>query len=582
MTTLTRSAIRNVVLSLSLWLLAVGCESTAEPRNGAPVVHIIEPAGVLTVPESTAVTLRGTATDPEDGTLSGASVKWTSTRDGQLGTGDSIRVSTLSAGNHVITLTATDSKGLSASATVPVTVTPFVAGNKPPQVSITNPAPGASVTQGTPVALTGGATDPEDGPLTGAALAWSSSVDGALGTGSPLSVTTLSLGQHTITLRATDDSGAHTDASITLNVTTAAPTLGFDTIASGLSAPVFITGAPGDASRLFVVEQGGTIRIIKSGVLQPTPFLDISSAVLCCGEEGLLGLAFDPNYRSNGRFYVSYDSLRPAPDTGAQSVVARFTVSGNPDLANAASGQTILTVKQPYSNHKGGMIAFGADGYLYFGLGDGGSGGDPQGHGQDRTDLLGSMLRLDVSGTGTYSIPPTNPYASSTTFKKELWNYGLRNPWRWSFDRQTHDLYIGDVGQNLYEEIDVQPASSTGGENYGWNIMEGLHCYSPSSGCNQAGITLPVLEYDHSQGCAVVGGYVYRGSAIPALQGTYFYSDNCSSFIRSFRWTGSGIAESKSWPALETSASVSSFGEDSAGELYVVDLAGRIYKVVAR
>jgi hypothetical protein len=579
-----------MALGLSLFLLVVGCESSTEPRNRAPTVQITAPTGVLTVPESTAVIFKGTATDAEDGVLSGASLKWSSNLDGQIGTGDSIRVTTLSAGNQVITFTATDSKGLSASTTVSLTVTPFVPGNQPPQVSITGPASGAFFFKDSTVTLTGTGTDPEDGPLTGTKLAWSSSLDGALGTGSPLSVATLSIGQHTITLRATDDSGAHTDASITVNVTAPAPALGFDTVATGLSNPVLVTGAPGDTSRLFVVEQTGTIRIIKNGILQPTPFLDISSAVVCCGEEGLLGLAFDPAYQSNGRFYVSYDSLRASPDTGARSVIARFTVSGNPDIANAGSGQAIITVNQPYSNHKGGMIAFGADGFLYIGFGDGGSGGDPQGHGQNRTDLLGSMLRLDVSGNGTYTIPPTNPYADSTTLNKEIWNYGLRNPWRWSFDRQTHDLYIGDVGQGAYEEIDVQPAASPGGENYGWNIMEGLHCYSPSSGCDQTGITLPMLEYDHrslisSNGrssCAVVGGYVYRGSAIPALQGTYFYSDNCSSFIRSFRWTGSGITESSEWPALETSASVSSFGEDNAGELYVVDLAGSIYKVVAR
>jgi glucose/arabinose dehydrogenase len=191
------------------------------------------------------------------------------------------------------------------------------------------------------------------------------------------------------------------------------------------------------------------------------------------------------------------------------------------------------------------------------------------------------MLRLDVSGNGTYTIPPSNPFAASPTAAHEVWSYGLRNPWRWSFDRQTHDLYIADVGQNLYEEVDVQPAASSGGENYGWTVMEGFHCYG-SATCNQSGLTMPILEYDHSQGCAVVGGYVYRGSAIPGLQGHYFYSDSCSSFIRSFRWTGTGFTDSRSWPDLETSASVSSFGEDNAGELYVVDLGGRIYKVIAR
>jgi glucose/arabinose dehydrogenase len=574
----------QMTIALSLLLVAVACESSSAPRNDAPTVQITEPAGMLAVPESTAVIFKGDATDPEDGTLSGASLEWTSSLDGPLGTGDSMRISDLSVGNHVVAFTATDSKGLAASATVPVTVTPFVPGNQPPQVTITGPAPGTSVIEGTAVPLTGSAIDPEDGALTGAALAWSSSLDGALGSGSPLIVATLSVGQHTITLRATDNAGAHTDASVTLTITAAAAlTLGFDTIATGLSQPVFLTAAQGDPTRLFVVEKPGRIRVIRNGSLLPTPFLDIVDSVTTGEEQGLLGMAFAPDYAASGRFYVSYTSPNGIL-AGGTSVIARYLVSSsNPDVANPATGQTILTVDQPRNNHNGGMLAFGQDGYLYFGLGDGGSSGDPQGNGQDRTELLGSMLRIDVSGNGTYTIPPSNPYFGSTSFRQELWNYGLRNPWRWSFDRQTGDLYIGDVGQGLYEEIDVQPAASAGGENYGWNIMEGAHCYPPpGGGCDQTGLTLPVLEYDHNQGCAVVGGYVYRGSAIPELRGHYFYSDNCTSFMRSFRWTGSGITESRSWPSLETSVSVSSFGEDNAGELYVVDLGGRIYKVIAR
>jgi len=579
MSALPRSLTGQMTIALSALFLAVACGSSSEPGNSAPTVQITEPAGVLTAPESTAVVFKGAATDAEDGALSGAYLEWTSSLDGLLGTGDSIRVSSLSVGNHVVALTATDSKGLTASATVPVTITPFVPGNQPPQVTISNPAPGSSVVQGAAVALTGSAIDPEDGALTDAALTWSSSLDGALGTGSPLTVTTLSVGQHTITLRATDNSGAHTDAIVTVTVTATAPTLGFDTIASGLSQPVFVTAAPGDNSRLFVVEQAGTIRVIKNGALQPTPFLDISAAVLSGGEQGLLGLAFAPNYQSTGRFFVSYTA--PGGGAAGHAVIARYQVSAKPDSADPASAVVILTQDDPYSNHNGGMIGFGPDGYFYFGLGDGGGGGDPLNSGQNPGDLFASILRLDVSGNGTYTIPPSNPFATSPTAAHEVWSYGLRNPWRWSFDRQTGDLYIGDVGQNLYEEVDVQRATSPGGENYGWSTMEGVHCYNAGS-CNQTGLRLPILEYDHSQGCAVVGGYVYRGSAIPGLQGHYFYSDSCSSFIRSFRWTGSGITESRSWPDLETSVSVSSFGEDNAGELYVVDLGGRIYKVIAR
>ncbi|HXW96983.1 MAG TPA: PQQ-dependent sugar dehydrogenase [Gemmatimonadales bacterium] len=452
-------------------------------------------------------------------------------------------------------------------------------GHRPPIVTITSPT-AASVAVGTPVKLAGTATDYRDSLIHGSALSWTSSINGALGTGDSLTVSTLSTGRHTIRLIATDDSGTTGFATRILNVTPPPPTLGLDTVANGLSGAVYLVGAPGDTSRLFVVEQSGVIRIIKSGTLLPTPFLDISSAVLCCGEEGLLGLAFDPNYQVNGRFYISYDSLRPSPDTGAQSVIARFTVSGNPDVANT-SGQTILTVNQPFSNHKGGMITFGADGYLYIGFGDGGSGGDPFGTGQNRTDLLGSMLRIDVSGSGTYTIPSTNPYATNATFRHELWNYGLRNPWRWSFDRQTHDLYIGDVGQDLYEEIDVQPATSSGGEDYGWNIMEGTHCYNASS-CNETGLTLPVLDYDHTNACAVVGGYVYRGSAIPALQGTYLYGDYCGGWVRSFVWSAGIATQQKDQPDLSPGSAITSFGEDTRGEVYIVLASGTILKIVGR
>jgi len=451
-------------------------------------------------------------------------------------------------------------------------------GPNGPAVRISSPSSGTVVVVGTPVTFIGSATDPA-GALPDSALSWASSIDGVLGKGDTLRDSTLSIGRHTIRLTAINDSGLSASATITLTVAAPPPSMGLDTVATGLSNPVFVTAAPGDTSRLFVVEQTGAIRIIKNGTLLATPFLDLTSAVVCCGEEGFLGLAFDPDYQNNGRFYVSYDSLRVA-DTGAKSVIARYTVSGNADIANTA-GQTILSVNQPYSNHKGGMIAFGADGYLYIGFGDGGSGGDPQGHGQDRTDLLGSMLRLDVSGTGTYAIPPTNPYASSAVYRKELWNYGLRNPWRWSFDRQTHDLYIGDVGQNLYEEVDVQPASSAGGENYGWNIMEGTHCYNASS-CDETGLTLPVLDFDHSNACAIVGGYVYRGSAIPTLQGTYLYSDNCGGWLHSFVWSGGQATNQQDLPALAPGSGVSSFGEDGKGELYLARLDGVIFKIVPR
>lgn len=348
-------------------------------------------------------------------------------------------------------------------------------------------------------------------------------------------------------------------------------------IAQGLSEPVFLTCAPGDSTRLFVVEKTGRIRIIRGGVLLKTAFLDLSDSVSNGSEQGLLGLAFSPDYATSGRFYVSYTSPR-GRQAGGTSAVERYVVSRDPDLADARSGQRMLTVDQPYSNHNGGMITFGPDGYLYFGLGDGGGGGDPGGTGQDRGDLLGSLLRLDVSGPGGYVVPPTNPYAGGGAHRPELWNYGLRNPWRFSFDRQTADLYIADVGQNAHEEIDVQPAASHGGENYGWNIMEGASCYAASS-CSRAGLTLPVVDYDHSRGCSVTGGYVYRGTAVPSLRGRYVYADYCGGWIRSFRYQNGHATDQQVHAGLATRGGITSFGEDAAGELYVLTQEGTVFRI---
>jgi glucose/arabinose dehydrogenase len=354
--------------------------------------------------------------------------------------------------------------------------------------------------------------------------------------------------------------------------------VGLERVATGLGPLTYLTAAPGDTSRLFLVEQSGRIRIVENGVLLATPFLDIHSLVSTGGEQGLLGMAFYPDYTTSGRFIVSYTSPL-GTQSGGTSILARYTVSADPDVANPSPDRQLLSVDQPYSNHNGGMITFGPDGYLYFGLGDGGSGGDPNGTGQDRTDLLGSMLRLDVSGAGAYAIPPTNPYVASATFRHELWNYGLRNPWRFSFDRATGDLYIADVGQDRVEEVDVAPASSGGGENYGWNQVEGNECYT--SGCNMSLYVAPVSTYTHADGCAVIGGYVYRGSAIPALAGTYFYADDCGGWMRSFKWAGGAATQPLSWPALSTSGP-QSFGQDARGELYVVTGGGEAFRIVPR
>ena len=319
----------------------------------------------------------------------------------------------------------------------------------------------------------------------------------------------------------------------------------------------------------------GAIRIIKGGTLLPQPFLDLAGKVSTGSEQGLLGLAFDPAYATTGRFIVHYTDI--AGDTR----VSAFHVSTDPDRADPTTEAVLLTADQPFANHNGGQIAFGPDGSLYLGLGDGGSGGDPNGTGQRLDDLLGSILRISLAGTGGYTVPPDNPFVGVSGARAEVWSYGLRNPWRFSFDRLTGDLYIGDVGESRLEEIDVAPAAEGGGRgvDYGWNRMEGTSCYAAAA-CDTTGLALPVVEYDHGQGCSVTGGYVYRGAAIPALQGRYFYADYCSGFVRSLRMSGGAVTDQADWPTLRPGGAVPSFGEDSAGELYVLSADGRVLKIV--
>ena len=345
-------------------------------------------------------------------------------------------------------------------------------------------------------------------------------------------------------------------------------------VASGLDFPVYLTAPAGDP-RLFIVEKTGRIRIVKNGALTGTPFLDLSASVSGGSEQGLLGLAFDPQYATSGRFYVDYT------DANGDTRIARFHVSADADVAETSSQEILLTIDQPYSNHNGGQLAFGPDGFLYVGMGDGGSGGDPQGHGQNPNDLLGSLLRLDVSGATGYTVPPGNPYAGGGG-RGEVFSIGLRNPWRFSFDRQGGDLYIADVGQNEREEVDVSTAASGGGRglNYGWNRMEGTACYN--GGCDRSGLTLPVIDYTHADGCSVTGGYVYRGQAVPAIAGTYFYADFCNGWVRSFRYQNGQGGSPREWPMLKPGGQVTSFGEDAAGELYILEAGGKVFQIVAR
>jgi glucose/arabinose dehydrogenase len=344
-------------------------------------------------------------------------------------------------------------------------------------------------------------------------------------------------------------------------------------VADGFDHPVFLCAAPGDP-RLFVVEQPGRIRWVENGRPSRKVLLDVSRQLRYGGEQGLLGLAFHPGFATNGFLYVNYT------DRSGDTQLLRYTVRADRDSVAPGSVKRILSVVQPYANHNGGMVAFGPDGMLYVGMGDGGSGGDPFGNGQNVRTLLGKMLRLDVDHGDPYAIPPGNPYRDRPNDgRAEIWATGLRNPWRFSFDFTAKLLIIGDVGQNKYEEMDVVDAGRAGA-NYGWNVREGAHGYSfPRPGPPNR--VEPAVEYEHPDGCSVTGGYAYRGRALPDLAGTIFYSDYCSGWLRSFRWKGGRAIEPTRWD-VENLGSVASFGEDAERELYVVAYEGKIWKLVAR
>ncbi len=341
-------------------------------------------------------------------------------------------------------------------------------------------------------------------------------------------------------------------------------------VASGLSDPLYVTTPAGDP-RLFVVEQTGRIRILKAGRLLPGPFLDLTDRVRSGGEQGLLSVAFHPRYAANGYLYVNYT------DRQGHTRIVRFTVSRDPDRADPASAKEILMIEQPFSNHNGGLVMFGPDGMLYVGMGDGGSGGDPFGHGQNRATLLGKMLRLDVDHGDPYAVPPDNPFVGRAGMRGEIWAYGLRNPWRFCFDPPTGLLYIADVGQNRWEEIDIAP-SDRAGLDYGWNVMEGNHCFG-SNDCDRTGRVTPVVEYGHSDGCSITGGFVYRGKRMPDLVGHYFYTDYCDGWIRSFKYERGVVTGHREWRKLGP-GKVTSFGQDAAGELYLCSSDGTVHRLV--
>jgi glucose/arabinose dehydrogenase len=342
----------------------------------------------------------------------------------------------------------------------------------------------------------------------------------------------------------------------------APPSLTLVSVATGFTNPLDFQEPADGTGRFFVVEQAGFIRIVENGTLITTPFLDLTARAEAGGEKGLLGLAFHPDFAQNRRFFVNY-TRRSAGQL--QTVIAEYRASLNNPNAADPSETILLTVNQPFDNHNGGQLAFGPDGFLYIALGDGGSGGDPQGNGQNLNSLLGALLRIDVdSAAPSIAIPPDNPFASVAGLD-EIWAYGLRNPWRFSFDSMTGDLFLADVGQDRFEEVNLIER----GGNYGWNVMEGSSCFSPSSGCNMTGLILPIAEYGRSEGSSVTGGYVYRGALIPGLRGSYVFGD----FISGRIW---GLTRNTSgdWVRsllLETGSNISSFGQDRAGEIYVLD-----------
>jgi glucose/arabinose dehydrogenase len=346
-------------------------------------------------------------------------------------------------------------------------------------------------------------------------------------------------------------------------------------VVSGFDQPVYVTHAGDGSGRIFVVEQPGRVQVVKDGQIGSQPFLDIASLVGSGGlEQGLLSLAFHPRYPENGYFFVNYT------DRQGDTIIARYSVSDDPDAADPESAKQLLAIGQPYPNHNGGHILFGPGGYLYVGMGDGGSANDPENRAQDLGTLLGKILRLDVDNADPYGVPPTNPFVDRADARPEIWSYGWRNPWRLAFDTATGDMFIADVGQNQYEEVHVELAGQPGGLNYGWRLMEGSHCFNPAQCDPEAlDVVLPVTEYDHGQGCSITGGYVYRGSQFPALNGVYLFGDYCRGTLWGIRFEANG-----GWSQtelLQTGRTISSFGQDEAGEIYLVDHDGAILWVTS-
>jgi glucose/arabinose dehydrogenase len=354
----------------------------------------------------------------------------------------------------------------------------------------------------------------------------------------------------------------------------AASEIQIEAVITGLDNPVAITHAGDGSGRLFITQLAGQILIFDGNQILPEPFLDIGALVSAGSERGLFSVSFHPDYTNNGFLFVNYS------DINGDTVVARYSVSADPNEVDADSAFILFTVSQPFANHNGGQLQFGPDGFLYIGMGDGGSSGDPSNNAQTLSNLLGKILRIDVDGGIPYSIPADNPFTGEPGASAEIWALGLRNPWRFSFDRLTGDLFVADVGQSNLEEVNFQPFDSPGGENYGWRLMEGSACFNPAVNCDNGMLTPPILEYDHSLGCSVTGGYRYRGNENPGLLGVYFYGDFCTGRIwgaiqnNAGQWTTTVL--------LDTDLSITAFGEDENGEIYLADFSsgdGTIYRI---
>jgi glucose/arabinose dehydrogenase len=442
-------------------------------------------------------------------------------------------------------------------------------------VTVTGSATSLQVAQ--TLQLTATARDANGATVQGSSFQWSSGDESVATVSAGGLVTGVAAGQTDISATSEGVPG-----SLTITVTAATPPPppppGSDNpvlqqVVSGLKFPTGLATPPGD-SRLFVLEKAGLIRIIKDGAILSTPFLNLTAKVSSsAGEQGLIGLAFAPDYATSGRFFVHYN------DRANNNRVSLFRVSANPDQADPASESEVFAFPQPGVAHNGGQLAFGPDGMLYISLGDGDDA--DHGRGQSLADPFASILRIDVS-TAPYTVPPDNPFVGTAGARPEVWSFGFRNPWRFSFDRGTGDLYIGDVGEGSWEEVDYSSAADGAGRavNYGWDEVEGLHCFKTRD-CDPTRFTPPILEYSHDEGCAVVSGYVYRGPAMPSLQGTYFYADYCAGWVKSLRMAGGVITEHTDRPALKPGGQITSFGEDSNGELYLVTQQGGVYKIVA-